>query len=189
MHYSYLTAFDYLNSRSVIRNALCTKVWAIAVDFITPPLDVCEFTLLSRCGEKAPLDRHLKGAGDSVRRLLSFFHHLLPTWRPSAARLEQPRGRHTDDSQTGLVQNIRSRFPCRWCVHHPERLDAHAIDHASRRKGRNCLGGVVLGAVRPALPDVLGGASGLSCLAVHRPPRTGGRSHYSEPARSAVHQY
>src|SRR5512132_1983263 len=152
-------------------------------------IDVVHFSLLSPCGETAALDRCFKGLGDSVRRLFSLFHHLLPTWRASAARLEQHHGKHADDPQTRLVQNIGSRFPCRWCVHHSERLDAHAVDHASHRKGRNCLGRVVLGALRTAVPDVLGGASDLSCLAVRCPPRTGGRSYHSESARPAVHRY
>src|SRR4029077_21046040 len=72
---------------------------------------------------------------------------------------------------------------------HPERVDADAIDHASRRKGRNCLGRVVLGAFHTALPDVLGRAFGVSRIAFRCPPRTGGRSHHPEPARPAFHRY
>src|SRR6478672_6611410 len=46
-------------------------------------IDVGDFSLLSRCGETAALDRYFKGPGDSVRRLLSFFQHLFPTRRAS----------------------------------------------------------------------------------------------------------
>src|SRR5437899_9812790 len=48
---------------------------------------------------------------------------------------------------------------------------------------------MVLGAVRTALSDVLGRALGVSRVAVRCPPRTGGRPHHPEPARSAVHRY
>ena len=48
-------------------------------------LDQARFTLLSPCGETAPLDRYFKGLGDSVRRLFSLFQYLLPTWRAPAA--------------------------------------------------------------------------------------------------------
>ena len=50
-----------------------------------PRLDRSTQFLLSPCGETAPLDRHFKGLGHSVRRLLSFFLDVLPTWGASAA--------------------------------------------------------------------------------------------------------
>src|SRR6266550_1008033 len=46
-------------------------------------LDQCTPVLLSRCDETAPLDRYLKGVGDSFRRLLSFFPDLLSIRRSS----------------------------------------------------------------------------------------------------------
>src|SRR5258707_11344544 len=48
---------------------------------------------------------------------------------------------------------------------------------------------MVLGAVHTVIPDVLGGALGVSRVAFCCPPRTGGRSHHPEPARPAVHRY
>src|SRR5207244_3006174 len=44
-------------------------------------------------------------------------------------------------------------------------------------------------AIRPALSDVLGRASGLSTFAVYRAARAGGRTYRSQPARSSLHQY
>ena len=41
--------------------------------------------LLSRCGETAPLDRYLKGSGNSFRRVLSFFQNVFPIRRSSAS--------------------------------------------------------------------------------------------------------
>ena len=37
--------------------------------------------LLSPCGETAPMDRYLKRAGNSLRRLLSFFQNVFPIRR------------------------------------------------------------------------------------------------------------
>src|SRR5437667_2525347 len=48
---------------------------------------------------------------------------------------------------------------------------------------------MVLGALRAALPDVLGRTPGVSRVAVRRAAGTGGRSHHPEPARPAVHRY
>src|SRR4249919_2162439 len=48
---------------------------------------------------------------------------------------------------------------------------------------------MVLGALRAALPDVLGRTPGISRVAVRRAARAGGRSHYPESARAPVHRY
>src|SRR5262245_56630025 len=95
-------------------------------------LDYSTSFLLSGCDETAPLDRHFKGPGNSRCRLFSLFQHLLPTWRASAASLEQPRNGCADDSAIDLVQSVGPRIPCGRSIHHLERLDADAIDDASR---------------------------------------------------------
>ena len=41
--------------------------------------------LLSPCGEKAPLDRYLKGSGNSLRCVLSFLQNIFPIRRSSAS--------------------------------------------------------------------------------------------------------
>src|SRR4051794_18931076 len=51
------------------------------------------------------------------------------------------------------------------------------------------MGRMVLGAIRTAVPDVLGRSRCLPCIAVHRPPRTSGPSNYPQSARAAVRQY
>src|SRR6266404_4275082 len=95
-------------------------------------LDLDDFSLLSRCDETAPLDRHLKGAGNSCRRLLSFFRDLLPTRCSSTRRLEWLRSERADYPAIGLVQSVGTRISCRRRLHHPKRLDADAINDATR---------------------------------------------------------
>ena len=154
-------------------------------------LDRSTLALLIRCDETPRLDRHFKGAGNSFRRLLSFFRDLFPARRSPTSRLEQHRSRRLDDSKIGLVQSFRPRVSCRRRFHNPKRLDADAIDHATRRirsRGRR-MGRVVLRAVSAALSDVLGRAFGLSSLAIRCAPGTSGRSHHPEPARPALHRY
>src|SRR5215472_1069944 len=88
-----------------------------------------------------------------------------------------------------MAQDFGTRFPCGWRVHHPERMDADAIDGPSCRSWTNCLGRVVSRSVPAALPDVLGRTPGLSPFALRRTARTCGRSHHPEPAGAAVHRY
>src|SRR6266568_2883980 len=145
--------------------------------------------LLSRCGETAPLDRYLKGSGNSFRRVLSFFQNVFPIRRSSAARLEQSRGGRADHPQIGLVQSVGTRVPCRRRFHHLERLDADAINNATRRIGSPRVGRVVSRAVPAALSNVLGSAFGLSHFAFRGAPRTVGRPHRAQPARPPFHRY
>src|SRR6266542_2272612 len=130
-------------------------------------LDLGDSPLLSRCGETAHLDRYLKGAGNSCRRLFSFLQDLFSTWRSSATRLGQPRRERADHPPIGLVQSVRARISCRRRFHHLERLDTDAIDNATRR-----MGWLVSRALPAALSDVLGSAFGLSRFAVRGAPRT-----------------
>ena len=152
-------------------------------------IDGGDFSLLSPFSETASLDRHLQGAGNSFRRILSFFPNVFPTRRSSATRLEQRCSQRVDCSESGLVSNIRTRVPCRRRFHHPERLDADAVDNATRRIECCRLGPLVRRAISTALPDVLGRAFGLSRFAFRRASRTGGQPHHSEPARPQVHRY
>src|SRR5437870_3359764 len=152
-------------------------------------IDLGNFSLLSECNETAPLDRYFKGPGNSLRRVLSFLFDLFPTRRSSAARLEQSRSKRTDNPETSLVQSFGTRFSCRRRLHHPKWLDVDAINDATRRIGASGLGQLVSGAVSAALPDVLGGASGLSRFTFCRPSRTSGQPHHSQPARPALHRY
>src|SRR5215469_15740624 len=110
-------------------------------------LDLGDPLLLSPCGETASLDRYLKGPGNPFRRLFSFFHDVFPTRCASPTRLEQPRGGCADRPETGLAQSVRTRVPRRRRVHHLERLDADAIDNATRRSGSCRVGRVVSRAV------------------------------------------
>src|SRR6266496_4360212 len=154
-------------------------------------LDECAPVLLSGCNETAPLDRYLKGPGDSLCRLLSFFQNLLRALRSSAGGLERARCERADDPEIGVVQSIGTRFSCCQRFHHPERLDAHAIDHAPCRiRSGGCrMGRMVSRAAPAALSHVLGRALSLSGFSVRRASRTGGQPHYPEPARSALHRY
>src|SRR5438876_4190682 len=137
-------------------------------------LDLGDSPLLSRCGETAHLDRYLKGAGNSCRRLLSFLQDLFSIWRSSATRLEQPRRERADHPPIGLVQSVGTRFPCCRRFHHLERLDTDAIDNATRPIGSSGVGCLVSRAVPAALSDVLGSPFGLSRFAFHGASRTGG---------------
>src|SRR4029453_2626977 len=134
--------------------------------------------LISRCGETSPLDRHRKGPGDSVRRLLPFFYDVFSERRSSTSRLEQPRSRSADGSKIDLAQNFRPRVSCRWCFHHSERLDTDAIDDAPCRVRYNRMGRVVSRTVPSPLSDVLGRAFGLSYLAIRRAAGTGRRPRH-----------
>ena len=80
-------------------------------------------------------------------------------------------------------------FPRSRCFHHPERLDADAIDHAPGRVGSNRMERMVSRAVPASLSDVLGRAFGLSSFALRCAPGASGRPHHPEPARSALHRY
>src|SRR6266481_709650 len=104
-------------------------------------------------------------------------------------RMEQLRGEHADHSEIGLVQRIGTRIPCRRRFHYPKRLDADAINDATRRIGSYRLGRLVSRAVSAALSDVLGRTFGLSTFTFRRASRTGGQPNHSEPARSPVHRY
>ena len=88
-----------------------------------------------------------------------------------------------------MVQSVRTRVPRSRCVHHPERLDADAINNAPRRSGSSRVGRLVSRAVPAALPNVLGRAFGLSRFTFRGAPRTGGRPHRAKPARSPFHRY
>src|SRR5207248_3367306 len=88
-----------------------------------------------------------------------------------------------------MVETVGTRFARRGCFSHPQRLGTHAIDHAPGGIRHCGLGRVVSRTLLAALPDVLGGALGLFAFPVHCTARTGGQSHYLEPARPAVHRY
>src|SRR5882762_7887832 len=88
-----------------------------------------------------------------------------------------------------MVQSIGTRLPCRRRFHHPKRLDADAIDNATRQIGSSRLGRLVSRAISAALSDVLGRTFGLSTFTFRRASRTSGQPHHSEPARTPVHRY
>src|SRR5437762_5781847 len=88
-----------------------------------------------------------------------------------------------------MVESVGTRFARRGCFSHPQWLGTDAIDHAPGGIRHCGLGCVVSRTLIAALPDVLGGALGLFAFPVHCTARTGGQSHYLEPARPAVHRY
>src|SRR6266566_9039276 len=111
-------------------------------------LDQGDFPLLSGYDEALALARYLKGTGHSLCRLLSFFQNLFPVRRSSARRLEWIRCERADHFEIGLVQSFGAWFPCRRRIHHPQRLDAHAIHDAPGRSGRSRVGHMVSREIR-----------------------------------------